>query len=205
MSRPATAAASGDRWIPDTGLTSLIVDNNGPDSPWYHRLLVGWLESLVGSVQTLQTNRGVLTVLLTLGLAVLLLAAILTHLARRRITSRLAAGAASSLRRQIHRQMYRLGQSALPNQGVGPVLNLFTREVNDVRDCSGDRPRPIRAASLAGRWNARGIATGLLATDPLRGLVDRSLLWSLLAVDSKCSSASRYVSARRGRPALPAS
>ena len=37
-------------------------------------------------------------------------------------------------RRQIHRQMYRLGQSALPTEGVGPVINLWTREVNDVRD-----------------------------------------------------------------------
>src|SRR5262249_31006564 len=41
---------------------------------------------------------------------------------------------ATTLRRQIHRQMYRLGQSALPTEGVGPVINLWTREVNDVRD-----------------------------------------------------------------------
>ena len=30
--------------------------------------------------------------------------------------------------------MYRLGQSSLPTEGTGPVVNLFTREVNDVRD-----------------------------------------------------------------------
>ena len=41
---------------------------------------------------------------------------------------------ATALRRQIHRQMYRLGQSSLPTEGVGPVINLWTREVNDIRD-----------------------------------------------------------------------
>jgi ABC-type multidrug transport system fused ATPase/permease subunit len=30
--------------------------------------------------------------------------------------------------------MYRLGQSSLPTEGTGPVVNLITREVNDVRD-----------------------------------------------------------------------
>ena len=30
--------------------------------------------------------------------------------------------------------MYRLGQSSLPTEGVGPVINLWTREVNDIRD-----------------------------------------------------------------------
>jgi ABC-type multidrug transport system fused ATPase/permease subunit len=42
--------------------------------------------------------------------------------------------AAAQLRRQIHRQMYRLGQSSLPSEGTGPVAGLFSREVNDVRD-----------------------------------------------------------------------
>ena len=50
-------------------------------------------------------------------------------------SSRLSAtDVATSLRRQIHRQMYRLGQSSLPTEGVGPVINLWTREVNDIRD-----------------------------------------------------------------------
>lgn len=169
--------ASGDRWIPDTGLTSLIVDNKGPDSPWYHRLLVGWLESLVGSVEALQTNRGVLTVLLTVGLACLFVA-ILINLARRRITSRLAVGAASSLRRQIHRQMYRLGQSALPNQGVGPVLNLFTREVNDVRDSQAtDLDLSVRLPLLA----LGTLAVSLLVSWPLTLFVG-SLIGVCLAV-----------------------
>src|SRR5262249_23557771 len=41
---------------------------------------------------------------------------------------------ATTLRKQIHRQMYRLGQSSLPTEGIGPVINLWTREVNDIRD-----------------------------------------------------------------------
>ena len=30
--------------------------------------------------------------------------------------------------------MYRLGQSSLPTEGIGPVVNIWTREVNDIRD-----------------------------------------------------------------------
>ena len=48
--------------------------------------------------------------------------------------ARAATEVAATLRRQIHRQMYRLGQSSLPTEGVGPIINLWTREVNDVRD-----------------------------------------------------------------------
>ena len=53
---------------------------------------------------------------------------------RRTAIARAATEVAATLRRQIHRQMYRLGQSSLPTEGVGPVINLWTREVNDVRD-----------------------------------------------------------------------
>ena len=53
---------------------------------------------------------------------------------RRRVVAAVATDVATSLRRQIHRQMYRLGQSSLPTEGIGPVINLWTREVNDVRD-----------------------------------------------------------------------
>ena len=53
---------------------------------------------------------------------------------RRRVVARVATEVSTSLRRQIHRQMYRLGQSSLPTEGIGPVINLWTREVNDIRD-----------------------------------------------------------------------
>ena len=48
--------------------------------------------------------------------------------------ARAATDLATTLRNQIHRQMYRLGQSSLPTEGIGPVVNIWTREVNDVRD-----------------------------------------------------------------------
>ena len=54
--------------------------------------------------------------------------------ARRGAVARAVTGLTTNLRNQIHRQMYRLGQSALPTEGIGPVVNIWTREVNDVRD-----------------------------------------------------------------------
>ena len=71
--------------------------------------------------------------LLGLGLACIILIA-LVAVWRRTVMARAATEVAAALRRQIHRQMYRLGQSSLPTEGVGPVINLWTREVNDVRD-----------------------------------------------------------------------
>jgi len=53
---------------------------------------------------------------------------------RRRAMARVATELATKLRNQIHRQMYRLGQSFLPTEGIGPVANIWTREVNDIRD-----------------------------------------------------------------------
>jgi ABC-type multidrug transport system fused ATPase/permease subunit len=54
--------------------------------------------------------------------------------ARRSVLAEAVSSMATSLRSQIHRQMYRLGQSSLPTEGTGPVVNLFSREVNDIRD-----------------------------------------------------------------------
>ncbi len=82
---------------------------------------------------TLRVNQGALTTLLALGLAAIVLIAIV-EIWRRRVIALVATDVATALRRQIHRQMYRLGQSSLPTEGIGPVINLWTREVNDVRD-----------------------------------------------------------------------
>lgn len=139
---------AGDAWIPDTGLTRIVIENGGTDSPWLHRQLAGSLRTFLNRFQPLQRNRGALTTLLGSAL-VLLLALLLVYHARRRIAIHQAVEASSTLRRQVHRQMYRLGQSALPNQGVGPVLNLFTREVNDVRDAlANDVDRKVRLPVL---------------------------------------------------------
>ncbi|CAN5683491.1 N/A [soil metagenome] len=73
-----------------------------------------------------------LALLLAAGL-VLLLTIVLIDQIRRGLVARVAARAAAILRNQMHRQIYRLGQSALPTQGIGPVVDLFTREVNDVQ------------------------------------------------------------------------
>src|SRR5258707_8160566 len=59
---------------------------------------------------------------------------VLTARLRRTALAEAVTAVSAQLRRLIHRQMYRLGQSSLPTEGTGPVVNLFTREVNDVRD-----------------------------------------------------------------------
>ena len=82
---------------------------------------------------SLRSNLGALATLLGLGLACIILISIVA-IWRRRVIAKAATDVAAALRRQIHRQMYRLGQSSLPTEGVGPVINLWTREVNDVRD-----------------------------------------------------------------------
>ena len=76
---------------------------------------------------------GALATLLALGLVCVMLIAFVA-IWRRTVIARAATDVAATLRRQIHRQMYRLGQSSLPTEGVGPVINLWTREVNDIRD-----------------------------------------------------------------------
>jgi ATP-binding cassette subfamily B protein len=82
---------------------------------------------------SLQSNLGALATLLGMGLACILLIAVVA-IWRRKVMARAATQIAATIRRQIHRQMYRLGQSSLPTEGVGPVINLWTREVNDIRD-----------------------------------------------------------------------
>jgi len=81
----------------------------------------------------LGNNRGALTTLLAVGLGLLVTLCVVAQ-ARRSVLAEAVSSMATSLRSQIHRQMYRLGQSSLPTEGTGPVVNLFSREVNDIRD-----------------------------------------------------------------------
>ncbi len=120
-------------WLSDTGLSPLVVENDAPDSPWPHRALAALLRPTIDATIPLQSNRSALFTLLATWLG-MILTLWLVGLWRRRTSIVLSAEIAESLRHQIHRQMYRLGQSALPNEGIGPVINLFTREVNDIRD-----------------------------------------------------------------------
>jgi ATP-binding cassette subfamily B protein len=116
----------------DSGLFPLVAGNWSSPS-WFHRQGARGLLKVIRVVPTLMNNVGALASLLA-GAAGLLLTISLIAQYRRSLLADAAGEVATSLRRQIHRQMYRLGQSSLPTEGIGPVVNLLTREVNDVRD-----------------------------------------------------------------------
>jgi ATP-binding cassette subfamily B protein len=120
--------------VTDTGLYPFVANNQSSRNP-AHVFAARLVARALGSslFQTLRYNIGALTTLLIIGLA-LTLAFSVVEQARHAVMADAASQAATSLRRQIHRQMYRLGQSSLPTEGVGPIVNLFTREVNDVRN-----------------------------------------------------------------------
>lgn len=116
----------------NTGIFPLAANNLLSHNP-VHRAgarLVDWVS---GVLPPLRNNLGALTSLLAVGLMLLLALTFLIQW-RRRAAARAATDLATTLRNQIHRQMYRLGQSSLPTEGIGPVVNIWTREVNDVRD-----------------------------------------------------------------------
>jgi ABC-type multidrug transport system fused ATPase/permease subunit len=116
----------------DTGIFPLIADNLLSRNP-VHRLGADVLNASTRVLPTLRNNLGALCTLLAMGLVCLVLIAIVGQW-RRQVMARASTEVATTLRRQIHRQMYRLGQSSLPTEGVGPVTNIWTREVNDVRE-----------------------------------------------------------------------
>ena len=98
----------------DTGIFPLIADNLRSRNP-IHRAgasILGWATR---SFPALQYNRSALTTLLALGSICIVLIA-LVALWRRRVVATVATDVATSLRRQIHRQMYRLGQSSLADR-----------------------------------------------------------------------------------------
>jgi ABC-type multidrug transport system fused ATPase/permease subunit len=116
----------------NTGIFPLVANNLLSPNP-VHRAGARALDAITGILPPLRNNLGSLTTLLALGLFVLLLLSLVTQWRRRTIATA-ATELATALRKQIHRQMYRLGQSSLPTEGIGPVVNMWTREVNDVRD-----------------------------------------------------------------------
>ena len=116
----------------DTGIFPLIADNLRSTNP-VHRAGASVLSWTASHFAALRYNRSALMTLLAAGSISIVLIA-LVAIWRRRVVASVATDVSTSLRRQIHRQMYRLGQSSLPTEGIGPVINLWTREVNDVRD-----------------------------------------------------------------------
>lgn len=137
----------------NSGLFPLIGANLNSPNP-VHRAGARILNGLTNVLPTLRNNVGALATLLALGLALALLLSLAARL-RRAAVAAAVADLATNLRNQIHRQMYRLGQSSLPTEGVGPVVNIWTREVNDIRDAlaADFEVKPgmiVLAAGLAG-------------------------------------------------------
>lgn len=116
----------------DSGLLPVIGRSWGSANS-IHRAEARILNGLTSLIPPLRNNKGALTTLLAIGLVLTLLVAVLRRI-RRSVVAHLVAEPTMNLRNQIHRQMYRLGQSALPTEGVGPIANLWTREVEDARN-----------------------------------------------------------------------
>jgi len=134
---PAWAADQGVRdgeflRFQDTGIFPLVANNLLDPNP-VHRTGAWLVDRISAVLKPLRNNLGALTALLAIGLSFLLVLSFVTQW-RRRAMARVATELATKLRNQIHRQMYRLGQSFLPTEGIGPVANIWTREVNDIRD-----------------------------------------------------------------------
>ena len=87
--------------------------------------------------------------------------------------------------------MYRLGQSSLPTEGTGPVVNLLTREVNDVRDAV--------FTELERSWQTPVLAVGL-AGDREDGLMAAVLLLAAFTLYFVTSLLLRSLEGKASRP-----
>ncbi len=129
------------------GLYPIVASNETSRNP-IHRTTARAVRNLIHSIRPLGNNMGALTVLLAAGLSIFFALSVIDQ-ARRRLIALATQEVATTLRRQIHRQLYRLGQSSLPAEGTGPVMTLFTREVNDVGDgLAADLDRRFRIPVL---------------------------------------------------------
>ena len=144
--------ADGQVLATNTGILPLIVAGESSRNS-LHRTSAALLNYYYHVVPTFRNNRGTLMTLMASGLGVFFVLSFVTQW-RRSAIAEASLEAATTLRRQIHRQLYRLGQSSLPSEGTGPVMNLFTREVNDVREGL--------AADLADRYRVPVLVVGLI-------------------------------------------
>ena len=152
-SRAPVAGSPAGIELDDVGLYAIVARNLAPPSPGLHRRGARLLGAAVSAIRPLQANLSSLALLLAASLTLVLLIAWLRPW-RRSLSSTAAGGVAAELRDRVHRQMYRLGQSSLPSEGTGPVVTLFTREVNEVRDGL--------AADLDRGWGIPFLGAGLL-------------------------------------------
>jgi ABC-type multidrug transport system fused ATPase/permease subunit len=120
-----------EQWLTNTGLYPLVARTRFDRNP-LHRWAGGLLGFSMRHFRPLRDNLGALGSLLILGLIYLLVLAAVWRV-RRWLAVDAGERLSTNLRNQIHRQMYRLGQSSLPNEGIGPVLDIFTRDVNEAR------------------------------------------------------------------------
>lgn len=129
---PIASRSDGQILYDNTGLYPIVAANE-ISTNFGHRLVARSMKFLMARLPPLRNNRGALTSLLAVGLAIFFALSLVSQW-RRRSIAEASQESANALRRQIHRQLYRLGQSSLPSEGTGPVMNLFTREVNDIRE-----------------------------------------------------------------------
>lgn len=148
------ADAEGRQRVENTGLHPLAEAGRHSSDP-LHRTAARAAGRVLRLVPVLRDNQGALRLLLALGLG-LAVAAAYCGMWTKTLAVSAAGSAATSLRHQIHRQVYRLGQASLPGEGTGPAVDLFTREVNDVRDGL--------MAEAGHSWRAPILAFSLLAT-----------------------------------------
>ncbi len=132
VARRATGIDQQDALFDDTGLFPIVAGNLDSANP-VHAAGARLLLTLLNSAPTLRNNVGALATLLAIGLGLLLALSLIAQY-RRSLIADAVSQVATGLRMQIHRQMYRLGQSSLATEGTGPIVNLMTREVNDIRD-----------------------------------------------------------------------
>ena len=132
LTQAATGQGPVTTYYRQTGLFPLVAANLWDPNPAHRAGALG-LRKVLNRVPTFRNNLGALTSLLATALGLMLVLCLLAQWRRGAMTEA-ACHLATTLRRQIHRQMYRLGQSSMPTEGTGPAVNLLTREVNDIRD-----------------------------------------------------------------------
>jgi ATP-binding cassette subfamily B protein len=145
----------GARLIKNSGLYPIVANNEQslPSTRFQDRAVASFVRKLLAKVPSLGNNKGALATLLAINLAIFFTLSVVAR-ARRRAVAIACQEPVTTLRRQIHRQLYRLGQSSLPSEGTGPVMTLFTRDVNDIREAL--------SADLYNKLSTPVLVTGLL-------------------------------------------
>jgi hypothetical protein len=104
LGSPIATRGDGQLLYDKTGLYPIVAANEDSANP-IHRATARFLGSLLRRVPTLHNNGGALTTLLASGLAIFFALSIVSNL-RRASIAEATQEAATSLRRQIHRQLY---------------------------------------------------------------------------------------------------